>query len=71
MDNIPTCATCKFIIVREADEDTRLFGYATEEYCGKYEKFVLGLPTMLGKQDRLAVNDTEPRLSCKYYKVKL
>ena len=66
----PTCNNCKHLITREADKATKVYGFDEEYFCGKYEKFVNGLPTLMGKHDRLSVNVDEYRFSCKYHKYK-
>jgi hypothetical protein len=64
----PRCSNCKHLIVREADDNTKKWGFDTEEYCGKYEKFMLGFPSMINKQDRMAVNADLNMHNCKYYR---
>ena len=64
----PTCGNCKHLIIAEADEDTKKWGFQTEEYCGKYENFVKGLPVIPGKIDRLMVYRGMNAFSCRYHK---
>jgi len=64
----PTCKNCKFIITEDADKETKKWGIDIVYYCGKYEKFVAGLPTLIGKHKRLSVNENEYRFTCRYYK---
>ena len=65
---IQTCGNCKFMLTKEGNEDDRKWGIKNYYTCGKYEKFVNGLPTLPDKKGELLTQDKQVAFHCRYYK---